>query len=115
MTITPEAANAIKANVNKQNLYTVGAGGGIGTLGGIITYYRTENSTDSAEDVVVALAGALFAQASTYFLATRIVGYSKNSVLKYIQKKVLWASQTPLPAIIGAVSFIGVRYFMSSK
>jgi hypothetical protein len=112
-TVTQEQAAVMAGQlVNGQNGYAIGAGGGMGLLTAVVHIYKEDDSSETITDLFAGVTGGILGQATVFYIASRPT--STNTAVSYLQQKCAWLLKTPLPALIGATSIIGIRILIGS-
>lgn len=106
-----EAARMSVELVNWQNFYSVAGGGGVGLLGAVCKVYNEDDNSEALTDLITGVGGGVLGQGVVFFVASREP--ATNPILKFFQNQCIWLLKTPLPAIVGAASLIGVRFLVS--
>lgn len=114
MTIPEEEARMLAGElVNRQNLLAIGGGGALGVLAGVWHIKKGDDNSESFTDLITGVGGGILGQAFVFFVASRQP--ATNPFCKFFQDKCIWLIHTPIPAIVGAASCIGIRMFLSRQ
>ncbi|MEM1282277.1 MAG: hypothetical protein AAGG81_01845 [Chlamydiota bacterium] len=109
MIITPQNPIIAAQIVNILNLYSIAGGAGVGILASVIRLCNNSKNSDTFTDIITGVGGGAIGQALTFYMTPQV---TKPGIPN--DPKRIWFYQTPLPAVCGAASVIGIRLLISS-